>query len=106
MNFLPVFLGLVLILPDALATEESASLATRTGSLHGTLSLAKPPAPGPVVLLIAGSGPTDRDGNNPLLPGRNDHLKLLAEALGSRGISSLRYDKRGIAQSVLAAGRE
>src|SRR5437660_7150305 len=76
------------------------------GSLHGTLSLANPSAPGPVVLLIAGSGPTDRDGNSSLLPGRNDHLKLLAEALGSRGISSLRYDKRGVAQSVAAAGRE
>jgi len=81
-------------------------LATRTGSLRGTLSLADSPAPGPVVLLIAGSGPTDRDGNNSLLPGRNDHLKLLAEALSSGGISSLRYDKRGVAQSVLAAGRE
>ena len=106
MNLLPVLLGLVLILPGALAAEESVSLATRAGSLSGTLSFANPSAHGPVVLLIAGSGPTDRDGNNPLLPGRNDHLKLLAEALGSRGISSLRYDKRGVAQSVLAAGRE
>ena len=94
------------MLPDAFAGEESVSLATRTGSLRGTLSLADSPAPGPVVLLIAGSGPTDRDGNNSLLPGRNDHLRLLAEALGSRGISSLRYDKRGVARSVLAAGRE
>jgi pimeloyl-ACP methyl ester carboxylesterase len=107
MNRVPLlFLSLVLILPDALAAEENIALATRTGSLHGTLSLANPPAPGPVVLLIAGSGPTDRDGNSSLLPGRNDHLKLLAEALGSRGISSLRYDKRGVAQSVAAAGRE
>jgi len=106
MNLIPAFLGLVLMLPDAFAGEESVSLATRTGSLRGTLSLADSPAPGPVVLLIAGSGPTDRDGNNSLLPGRNDHLRLLAEALGSRGISSLRYDKRGVARSVLAAGRE
>src|SRR2546427_3524759 len=102
----PAFLGLVMMLPDAHATEESVTLATRTGSLRGTLSLADSPAPGTVVLLIAGSGPTDRDGNNSLLPGRNDHLKLLAEALSSGGISSLRYDKRGVAQSVLAAGRE
>jgi len=106
MNLVPAILGLVLMLPDALATEESVTLATRTGGLRGTLSLADSSTPGPVVLLIAGSGPTDRDGNNSLLPGRNDHLKLLAEALGSRGISTLRYDKRGVGQSVLAAGRE
>ena len=59
-----------------------------------------------VALLIAGSGPTDRDGNNPLLPGTNNHLKLFAEALVSRGIASLRFDKRGVGQSVRAAGRE
>jgi len=106
MNLVSAILGLVLMLPDALATEESVTLATRTGGLRGTLSLADSSTPGPVVLLIAGSGPTDRDGNNSLLPGRNDHLKLLAEALGSRGISTLRYDKRGVGQSVLAAGRE
>ena len=106
MNMAPVILGLVLVLSDALATEENITLATPTGSLRGTLLLANSRAPGPVVLLIAGSGPTDRDGNNFLLPGRNDHLKLLAEALGARGISSLRYDKRGVAQSLDAALRE
>src|SRR6266853_4869183 len=106
MNRVPLVLGLVLSLSHALAAEESVTLATRAGSLAGTLSIANPSAPGPIAVLIAGSGPTDRDGNNFLLPGHNDHLKLLAEALGSRGIASLRYDKRGVAQSVLAAGRE
>lgn len=106
MNRVLLLLGLALVPHHALAAEESVSLASRAGSLGGTLLLANPSAPGPVVLLIAGSGPTDRDGNNSLLPGRNDHLKLLAIALGSRGISSLRYDKRGVARSAQAARRE
>jgi pimeloyl-ACP methyl ester carboxylesterase len=50
-------------------------------------------------LLIAGSGPTDRDGNTPLIPGANNSLKLLAHALAQKGIASLRYDKRGIGAS-------
>jgi pimeloyl-ACP methyl ester carboxylesterase len=61
---------------------------------------------GPVVLLIAGSGPTDRDGNNPMLPGKNDALKQLALALALRGIASVRYDKRGIAASAAAGAKE
>jgi pimeloyl-ACP methyl ester carboxylesterase len=51
-------------------------------------------------LIIAGSGPTDRDGNSPLLPGRNNSLKLLAEGLSAHGIASLRYDKRAIGASA------
>src|SRR5690606_11236335 len=63
-------------------------------------------APSPVVLIIAGSGPTDRDGNSPLLPGQNNSLRLLAEGLAQRGIATLRYDKRGIAESANAELRE
>jgi pimeloyl-ACP methyl ester carboxylesterase len=64
----------------------------------------------PGVVLIAGSGPTDRDGNNPMVPGRIDLLKQIAERLAQAGIASLRYDKRGIGASTAApqglAGRE
>lgn len=48
---------------------------------------------GPGLLLLAGSGPTDRDWNSPLLPGRNGSGRLLAEALAARGITVLRFDK-------------
>jgi hypothetical protein len=48
----------------------------------------------PGVVLVAGSGPTDRDWNSPLLPGVNGSGRLLAEALGRAGFASLRYDKR------------
>lgn len=50
-----------------------------------------------IALIISGSGPTDRDGNNPSL--KNNSLKLLAEALAENGIASLRYDKRGVGRS-------
>jgi len=49
--------------------------------------------------LISGSGPTDRNGNTVGLPGPNNSLKLLAEALAQRGIASVRYDKRGVGGS-------
>jgi pimeloyl-ACP methyl ester carboxylesterase len=44
--------------------------------------------------MVAGSGPTDRDWNSPLLPGSNGSARLIAEALVRAGIASLRYDKR------------
>lgn len=50
--------------------------------------------PFPAVVLVAGSGPTDRDWCSPLLPGRNGSGRLLAEVLADAGIASLRYDKR------------
>ena len=57
----------------------------------------------PVVLIIQGSGPTDKDGNSAALTGKNNSLKLLAEALAKNGIASLRFDKRGIGLSEESA---
>jgi len=48
----------------------------------------------PGVLFIAGSGPTDRDWNSPLLKGDNGSAALLAQVLADHGVVSLRYDKR------------
>jgi uncharacterized protein len=59
-----------------------------------------------VALIISGSGPTDRDGNSRLLPGKNNSLKMLAEGLAGQGIASLRYDKRGIGESKTAGLKE
>ncbi len=63
-------------------------------TVYGTL--VRPPGTGPfsAVVMVAGSGPTDRDWNSPLLPGSNGSARLLAEALTQAGIASLRYDKR------------
>lgn len=62
--------------------------------------------PSPIgAVIIAGSGPTDRDGNS-VLGIKTDTYKLLAEALAERGISSVRYDKRGVAGSAAVAIKE
>lgn len=80
-------------------------LNTPTGTLYGSLVLPKSDKPVPVVLIIAGSGPTDRNGNN-TQGGRNDSLKKLAWRLAQNNIASVRFDKRGIAQSQPAASDE
>ena len=90
---------------DAFTTED-VTLEIEAGTLYGTLLIPADTAQPPVALLIAGSGPTDRNGNSPLLPGRNDSLELLAEGLARRGIASLRYDKRGVGESAAAIGSE
>lgn len=62
--------------------------------LAGTLTLPAGQGPHPATLLLQGSGPIDRDGNNPkaaLNLGRP-----LADTLAARGIATLRYDRRGV----------
>lgn len=82
--------------------EQEVTLAVTGGVLHGTLSLPKVDGKVPVVLLHAGSGPTDRNGNSAMLPGHNDGLRMLADALARNGIATLRFDKRGIGASTQA----
>jgi len=69
-------------------------------SIYGTLTLPETAARKlTVCLIISGSGPTDRNGNNPAM--KNESLKLFTHALADSGIASLRYDKRGIGESVI-----
>src|SRR5579863_685281 len=65
-------------------------------TVYGTVVRPFGRGPFPAVVMVAGSGPTDRDWNSPLLPGSNGSARLLAEALAQAGIASLRYDKRVI----------
>jgi pimeloyl-ACP methyl ester carboxylesterase len=85
---------------------ELLMLETPTGRLAGTLLVPKASGTVPLAVIIPGSGPTDRNGNSPLIPGANNSLKLLAEGLAAHGIASLRYDKRGIAASAAAITTE
>jgi dienelactone hydrolase len=63
-------------------------------SMEGTV--VRPDGDGrfPAVVLVAGSGPTDRDWTSPLLPGNNGSGRLFAEAFAQAGFASIRYDKR------------
>ncbi|RYY98318.1 MAG: alpha/beta fold hydrolase [Chitinophagaceae bacterium] len=110
-RFLFALLALCLTLAAAAADtaweEAPVVLHTASGDLHGTLMLpSAQQGKMPVALLIAGSGPTDRDGNTTVLPGKNNSLRYLAQGLAEKGIASLRYDKRGIAASKEAMKSE
>jgi hypothetical protein len=94
-------------LTPAVSRPEPVVLEAPGGKLHGTLEVpTRGRAPYAVVLILSGSGPTDRDGNTAAIPGKNNSLKYLAEGLAAEGIASLRFDKRGIAASAAAGGDE
>jgi hypothetical protein len=69
------------------------------GTLAGTL--VDPGKDPPAILIIPGSGPTDRDGNNPLGV-KGGVYRQLAEALAAKGVATLRIDKRGMFGSKAA----
>jgi len=95
--------------PEALGyRSEEVTFGSGTGAdavtLAGTLLVpVGPKAPAGklgAVVLVAGSGPTDRDWNNPLIPGKVDTGRILAEQLAAAGMATLRYDKRGTGAST------
>ena len=85
---------------QVLPLEENVVLNTKEGQIKGKLLLPGGVKTCPVVLIIAGSGPTDMDGNSAIGNLRNNSLKFLAEGLAANGIASLRFDKRGIGTSA------
>ncbi|MCF6136496.1 alpha/beta hydrolase [Pseudalkalibacillus berkeleyi] len=86
--------------------ENFLTIESPTGKLYGSLLTSEKSGPTPIAIIIPGSGPTDRNGNSPLLPGKNNSLKLLAEGLSEQGIASLRYDKRGAGKNAQAITKE
>jgi pimeloyl-ACP methyl ester carboxylesterase len=80
---------------------ESVTAPGPEGPLAGTYQPAVGGTKAPVVLILPGSGPTDRDGNN-RLGVKAAPYRLLAEALAARGIASVRIDKRGMFASGAA----
>jgi pimeloyl-ACP methyl ester carboxylesterase len=89
---------------DTTFTETTLVLHTPSGEIAGTLTLPKQTGKIPVALIIAGSGPTDRNGDNPMM--KNESLQKLAYGLAGKNIASLRFDKRGIGQSRDAGKKE
>jgi pimeloyl-ACP methyl ester carboxylesterase len=80
--------------------ESFVEAAGPLAPLKGTM-LSPGPAKAPVVLIIPGSGPTDRDGNNSRGLKASSY-RLLAEGLAADGITSVRIDKRGMYASGAA----
>lgn len=81
--------------PGAEPVEREVSFRSGPDTLHGTFALPRD-ADGPVpgVLIISGSGPTDRDGNGEGRPDADTNLNF-ARVLAQAGAASLRYDKLG-----------
>lgn len=112
--FSTLFILIIVLVPNQLSAqtktgskfnESEIVLNTASGDIFGTLTTPEKARKSPVVLIIAGSGPTDRDCNLPLGIKTNAY-KMLAESFAAKGISTLRYDKRGIAKSKAALPNE
>lgn len=95
-----ILLGLFFLLSQLTASAQSFTFTATEVSvnplLNGTLLLPDGVEKPPLVIVIAGSGPTDRNGNQPMM--QNNSLKYLAEALSKNGLATFRFDKRIIAQ--------
>jgi pimeloyl-ACP methyl ester carboxylesterase len=85
--------------PGGALAQEELTAPGPDGALAGTL--VRPGDGRPLVLIVPGSGPTDRDGNNPMGVTAAPY-RLLAETLAEQGIGSLRIDKRGMFASKAA----
>lgn len=103
--------------PIALAAAAALTLSTQalaapketfveipggSGPLKATMLAPETGAKAPAVVILPGSGPTDRNGDNPLGV-KGATYRLLAEALAARGVTTLRMDKRGMFASAGAA---
>jgi pimeloyl-ACP methyl ester carboxylesterase len=97
--------ALALALPfaaQAAPVETFVEIPGGPAPLKGTLLKPEGVSRPPVVVILPGSGPTDRDGNNPLGV-KGATYRLLAEGLAQQGVASLRMDKRGMFASGPAA---
>jgi alpha-beta hydrolase superfamily lysophospholipase len=83
----------ILGLCGAMAGAGAEEAKIRVGAIDAVLTTPPAVERPPVVLLIAGSGSTDHDGNGPQV--KPATLKKLSEQLVARKIATLRYDKRG-----------
>ena len=107
--FLISLLLLVSFLSDAQLIQKDSmdcSISIQDGTLSGTLFTPRGISKPPVVLIIAGSGPTDRNGNSTMIKGKNNSLLQLADSLANYGIASLRYDKKGVGKSQIRGLKE
>lgn len=90
----------VVAMAMSLSAQTSDTLSIKSGevNLHAVLSQPTINEDKCMALIIAGSGPTDLNGNQPGL--QNNSLLYLSQALVENNVATLRFDKRGIAQSA------
>src|SRR3569623_267258 len=89
-------IAIAMMMALAAAPGDEVTIPGPQGPLAGTYQAPQSSdGKGPVVVIIPGSGPTDRDGNSPMGL-KAQPYKLLAEALAGRGVASVRIDKRGM----------
>ncbi|WP_256975903.1 S9 family peptidase [Paenibacillus sp. MY03] len=91
---------------ESIDEGDMVQMEVANGTMLGQLELPAGDGPFPLMIIIAGSGPTDRDGNSLLMPGKNNSLKMIAEQLAAEGVASIRYDKRGIGNNAGLGGKE
>ena len=82
------------------AASERVAVQNDVGALEGTLDVPEGCGPMPVVLILSGSGSTDRDGNAPGAPDKPAIYKVLARSINDAGYATLRYDDPGIGKST------
>ncbi len=85
--------------------KTNITLQTSNGNIKGTLQVPDSKRKIPLVIIVAGSGPTDRDGNSGKDVTANSY-RILADSLLKYNIAVLRYDKRGIGESADASAKE
>jgi pimeloyl-ACP methyl ester carboxylesterase len=92
--------------PRLTASQSAVQVETPQGAFVGTLETPDGCPPYPLVLIYAGSGPTDQDGNDVAAGLDTDTYKDLAADLAASGIASVRYDKRCVGASVCGIANE
>lgn len=83
----------------AQAPEQLVTANAPAGLLHGTMAGHAAGETRPVMLIIPGSGPTNRDGNSPLGISANTY-RMLAADLAAAGVTTIRIDKRGMFENA------
>ena len=104
-SIITIFFTLIYSISAAQFIIEEQTLSTPTGNLSGTLLLPKSGKNFKLIIIQAGSGPTDRNGNSGSSLKANSY-RLIGEALSQRNIVTLLIDKRGVGKSMGAMKSE
>ncbi|MER2006837.1 MAG: alpha/beta hydrolase [Psychrobacillus sp.] len=91
---------------DVAKAEHLEELEVNGGKMIGQIEIPEGEGPFPLMIILVGSGPTDRNGNSLVMVGKNNSLKMIAEELAAEGIASIRYDKRGVGLNMGLATKE